>query len=113
LYSAVLDPGRDCRVLLLACRFRAGPAGAQRRANGVLQRQAGRTRYGASAPVLFSAPLASTLYRDTILFYWVVPPEQACAALRDLLQMLDRSVAALRRHRLEASTQFALHTARF
>jgi adenylate cyclase len=110
LYSTALDPGRDCRVLLLACRFRTSE---QRRANGVLQREVGRTRYGVSAPRIFGAPLLSSLYRDTILFYWLVPPEQSCAALQDLLQMLDRSVGTLRGRGLESSTQFGLHAVRF
>jgi adenylate cyclase len=113
LYSTALDPGRDCQVLLLSCRFVAADGKSRRRTNGVLQQQAGRTRFGASAPRLFSsAPLMNGIYRDTILFYWLVPPVQTCAALRDLLDMLDRSFAALRRGGLESGAQLALHAVR-
>ncbi len=113
LFSTVLDPGRDCQVLLLACRFRPSALKHQRRVNAVLQQQAGRTRYGASAPRLFnSAPLVNVIYQDTILFYWLVTPAQTCAALRDLLQMLERSVAVFDRHDFASDAQLALHAVR-
>jgi len=112
-YSAALDPGRTCQVLLLSCRIGTGP-GRQRRINAVLQQQAGRTHYGAAAPRLFdSAPLVRSLYKETALFYWLVPPERTCAALRDLLAMLARSLARFRARGLESDVQLALHAVRF
>ncbi|MFL6656051.1 MAG: CHASE2 domain-containing protein [Sulfurifustis sp.] len=113
LFSTALDTGRDCDVLLLACRYRGPDVHAQQRANRILQQQVGRTRFGASAPRLFaSAPLLSGIYQDTVLFYWIVPPARTCAALGDLTAMLERSLAALDRHKLQACAQLALHAAR-
>lgn len=113
LFSTTLDAGRDCDVLLVACRYRGADMRAQQRANRVLQQQAGRTRFGASAPRLFaSAPLLSGIYRDTVLFYWLVRPAQTCAALGDVVAMLERSMKALDRRDLLATVQIALHAAR-
>lgn len=112
LFSTTLDTGRECQVLLLACRFDMTDHTA-RRANAILQQEAGRTRYGVSAPRLFStAPLIHDIYRDTVLFYWLIPPERTCAALADLSRMLDRSVRALRGRRLDVGVQWVLHAMR-
>lgn len=111
-YSAALDPGRDSQVLMLACRVVASGAGERRRVRALLQQQAGRTRYGAAAPRLFAdAPLVQGIYDDTLLFYWLVPPERTCAALRDLVAMLERVLARLPDR--GAAVQLALHAARF
>src|SRR5690606_10525436 len=84
----------------------------RRRVRALLLQQAGRTRYGAAAPRLFAdAPLVQGIYHDTLLFYWLVPPARACAALRDLVAMLERVLARLPDRR--ESVQFALHAARF
>lgn len=112
LFSTTLDVGRECQVLLLACRL-SGTERSARRVNGVLQQVAGRTHFGASAPRLFNtAPLIYDVYRDTLLFYWLVPPERTSVALADIAQMLDRSFSALRARNLDSYAQFALHALR-
>lgn len=114
LYSRALDPGQECQALLLCSRYTAIDRKVQRRINRVLQRHTGLTRYGAAAPRLFSAaPLINSIYTDTVLFYWLVPPERTCAALRDLLAMLDHSVTALRKHHLHTGVYLVLHGVRF
>jgi adenylate cyclase len=113
LYSTLLEPGSSVDVLLLACRITA--TGAKRaRMHRVLQQRAGLTRYGAAAPRLFeSAPLFQKLYEDVALFYWIAPPDRACAALADLFDMLERSLDTLRARRSDGEVHFALHAARF
>ncbi len=113
-YSSALDPGRELQVLLLSCHLIAPEARERRRIHAVLQRQAGRTHYGAAAPRLFSAaPLVQSLYQDTMLFYWLVAPKRTCAALRDLFEMLERSLQRLRARGAETGVQLGLHAARF
>lgn len=113
LFSTALDPGNECQVLLLSCRFVVPDSKSQARANAVLQQQAGRTRYGVSAPRLFStAPLINDIYRDTILFYWLVAPAQTQNALHDLQQMLERSFAGLRRRGQAGQLRLGLHATR-
>ena len=113
LFSTTLDAGRECQVLMLSCRFPVDPR-TWRRINGLLQQLAGLTHYGASAPRLFyTAPLMYDVYRDTLLFYWLVPPERTCIALKDLAGMLERSVTGLRERQWDAGAQMLLHAARF
>lgn len=114
LYSTALDSGRTSQVLLLACHVLSTDPRRRRRIGGVLQQQAGRTHYGSGAPRLFSsAPLIQSLYQDTVLFYWLVPPPRTCAALRDLLAMIDNTLRRLRARGMEAELQLALHAVRF
>lgn len=113
LYSSVLEPGSSADVLLLACRITA-PEAKRARIHRILQQRAGLTRYGAAAPRLFdSAPLFQRLYEDVALFYWIAPPGRACAALADLLDMLERSLDALRARGLDGDVHVALHAAHF
>lgn len=113
-YSAALDPGRESQVLLLSCHLVAAQPKQRRRINAILQRQAGRTHYGATASRLFgAAPLMQNIYEDTLLFYWLVPPERTCAALRDLIGMLEPTLARLRARGLDTGVQLVLHAVRF
>jgi adenylate cyclase len=113
LYSTVLEPGSSADVLLLGCRITATDA-RRARIHRVLQQRAGLTRYGAAAPRLFeSAPLFQKLYDDVALFYWIAPPGRTCAALADLFEMLERSLAALRARRADGDVHFALHASHF
>jgi adenylate cyclase len=110
-FSSALDAGQTVQVLLLACRISA-PPGKRGRIHGILQRRSGLTRYGAAAPRLFgAAPLMEKLYEDIALFYWLMPPERAEAAVRDLFAMLDRSLERIERLGADARVQFALHAA--
>jgi adenylate cyclase len=113
-YSNVFDLGRSSQALLLACRFRTDQPRRRRHIGGVLQREAGLTRFGAVAARPFAgAPLVDGIYDDTMLFYWLVPPEQTGAAMTDLLRMLERSVRGLQKDELASSVTLALHAHRF
>lgn len=109
LFSTVLDVGRDCDVLMLACRYQGATRRGTQRINRILQQEIGRTRFGASARLFGSAPLLSGIYQDTVVFYWIVPSAQTCTALGDLMRMLERTVTALDRQDLRARADFALH----
>lgn len=112
-FSTALDPGRTAQVLLVACRINAPPR-QRGRIHGILQRRSGLTRWGAAAPRLFgAAPLMEKLYEDVALFYWLVPPERTCAALKDLFAMLERSLAVVGRRVGGGALQFALHATSF
>jgi hypothetical protein len=112
-YSTALDPGRESHVLLLSAHVTAPDVRSQRRIQRIFQRQAGRSHYGAAAARLFGMPLLQDMYNDTMIFYWLISPARSCAALRDLLEMLERSVAGLRARNLEQGVQLALHAVSF
>ena len=113
LFSGALDIGQPCQVLYLSCRVLASDKPARRRVNGELLRQAGLTRFGVAAARIFKpAPLLYDAYRDTLLFYWLVAPDQTCAALNDLLRMLDAALARLERHG-DVPLRLGLHAVTF
>lgn len=112
-FSTELDPGRECQVLLLTCRLAAQDKNEGRRMRAELQRRVGLTHYGASAARMFKpAPLLYNMYRDTLLFYWLVSPEETCAALRDLFHMLEQSLTRVSRRGTPA-LRLTLHAVRF
>ncbi len=116
VFSRILDDGSECEALLLYCRLSATDKKERRRLGGLLQRHAGRTRYGVAAPRLFKpSPLLYFIYRDTLLFYWLATPGRRCAAMRDLIDMLERSMMAIRAHGPDAppALDMVLHRARF
>jgi len=112
-FSRELDPGAECQVLLLSCRLLSIDKNETRRVRGELQRQVGLTHYGAAAARIFKpAPLLFNIYGDTLLFYWLVSPGETAAALGDLINMLDRSLAALTRKGVPP-LRMVLHAAQF
>lgn len=114
LFSAALDTGRPCQVLYLSCRIPASDKATRRRVSGELLRRAGLTRYGVAAARIFKpAPLLYDAYRDTLLFYWLVAPEQTCAALQDQLGMMEQVLARLERHGADVPLRLGLHSVSF
>jgi adenylate cyclase len=112
IYSTALDPGQSCETFLIACRFLSSRQ--QARITRVLQREAGLTRYGVSAARPFAgAQLLDSVYDDTMLFYWLVPPERRCDALADLDGMLTRCAEARHVRDATADVRLALHAVRF
>lgn len=113
LFSGALDVGRPCQVLYLSCRITAGDKPTRRRVSGELLRRAGLTRFGVAAVRIFKpAPLLYDAYRDTLLFYWLVSPQETCSALNDLLHMLDTALAHLER-RGDVPLRLGLHSVSF
>ncbi len=105
IFSTILDQGNTCQVLLLHCRFDPADRSGRRRLRGILQRHAGLTRYGVAAPRIFKpAPLLKNIYSDTLLFYWLVAPNTRCAALRDLIAMLEESLQDIQDHDADSPT---------
>jgi adenylate cyclase len=114
LYSAALDTGRSSQVFLIACRLTSSDVKHRRHASNILQREAGRTRYGVPAARPFAgAPLVDGIYDDTLLLFWLVAPEHTRGALADLGDMLTRSLGILERHGGISQVRCALHSLRF
>jgi len=94
LFSTVLDPGKDCQVLLVGCALPEQPRNA-RHTRAELMRRTGLTTYGVSAPRVFRAsPLLAAVYKQVLLLYWLVPADETRAALVDLQRMLDGASAS-------------------
>jgi adenylate cyclase len=114
LYSAALDDGATSQVFIVSCRLTSAAPKQRRHISNILQREAGRTRYGVPAARPFAgAPLVDGIFDDTILFFWLVDPGRTCEALTDLGEMLRRSLALLERERVDAAVCWGLHSLRF
>jgi CHASE2 domain-containing sensor protein len=118
LFSTALVPGSVCRVFLVQADVHVLSANGRLRLIGDIKRPLGASRRGVATPPLHKGiPLLYAFYKDTRLFYWLVPAAHGTEALTDLLTSLGRAVANtqkaargyLRREKQLAS--FRLHTA--
>ena len=95
LFSSALDIDNPCQVLILRCALPSNKKEA-RKIRTMLQRQAGMTNFGVSAPRIFKqSPLLATLYQDTLLIYWLAPEGQLPVVLQDLQDMLETTLELL------------------
>lgn len=111
LYSTALDVGETSQVFLVSCRFVSPTIKRRQHLSNLLQREAGRTRFGVSAPRPFAgAPLVDGIYDDTVLFFWLVSPTKTNDAFRDLTIMLTRSLTLLEHGQAEKEVRLAIHS---
>ncbi len=104
LFSALLDEGNECRIILVECRLHHRQRNARLRLGAELKKLAGRSRFAVVTPPLFKGiPLLHAFRHDSLLLYWSVPLAQEREAFDDLSILLERMVpiaehAAARRH---------------
>jgi CHASE2 domain-containing sensor protein len=97
-FSTALEPGSRCRVIFMQCEPHVRVRNRRLRMNGEIRRLIGRSRHGVVAPPLFKElPLLRALFKDRVLFYWLVPESAAPEALADVLGSLERVAARLQR----------------
>ncbi|MDH4189735.1 MAG: CHASE2 domain-containing protein [Betaproteobacteria bacterium] len=118
LFSTMLEPGNACRVFLVQADVCARSPNGRLRLIGDLKKQFGESHLCVSTPLLHRGiPLLQAFFRDTRLFYWLVPESQTREALADVLACLERGLRSvdkagrgyLRRESRLAS--FRLHSA--
>jgi adenylate cyclase len=98
LFSTLLDEGRACRAILVQCRVHIRERNARLALGARIKKQAGLARFGVVTPPLFKGlPLIDAFFRDSIVFYWLVPREDESAARADALAVLARAVPAIER----------------
>jgi CHASE2 domain-containing sensor protein len=91
LFSTLLEEDNECRAVLIECHNHIAARQAQLRLRAALKRQVGLSRFGViSAPLFKPFPLLHAFFRDTLLFYWLVPKKIEAEALQDVVATLTR-----------------------
>ena len=91
LFSLLLEEGNECRAVLVECHNHIAARQAHLRLRAALKRQVGLSRYGViSAPLFKPFPLLHAFFRDTLLFYWLVPKEIEAEVLQDVMDTFAR-----------------------
>ena len=118
MFATLLDPGNACRVILVQLDVHLRSPKGRLRLIGDLKNQLADSALGVTtSPLYKGVPLLDAFFRNTRLFYWLVPEEQSRHAIADVLASLERAVAsadrAARRHAQRAAHRvtFRVHTA--
>ncbi len=130
-FSTALDEGRECRVALVQCHVHIKNRRARLALGASIKKQVGLSRYGlVTSPFFKGMPLLHAFFRDTLVFYWLVPAEikksplplagegkgegdkgfsqqpAGTVALQDVINVMERSLPAIRKSaRRRASDQ--------
>src|SRR3989344_2767981 len=79
-FSTALDAGRECRLALGAS----------------IKKQVGLSRYGlVTSPFFKGMPLLHAFFRNTLVFYWLVPAEKSVEVLQDVVSVMERPLPAV------------------
>jgi CHASE2 domain-containing sensor protein len=118
MFSTLLDAGNACRVILVQLDVHLRSPKGRLRLIGDLKKQLGDALLGVTtSPLYKGVPLLDAFFRNTRLFYWLVPEAQSRDAMADVLASLERAVAgaerAARRHAVGDAhrVEFRVHTA--
>jgi len=106
-FSTALDAGRECRVALVQCHVHIKNRHARLALGASIKRQVGHSRYGlVTSPFFKGMPLLHAFFRDTLVFYWLVPAEQSAEVLQDVVSVMERALPAVKKSaRRRASDQ--------
>ncbi|MBI3569904.1 MAG: CHASE2 domain-containing protein [Gammaproteobacteria bacterium] len=121
-FSTALDEGRECRVALVQCHVRIKNRRARLALGASIKKQVGASKYGVvTSPFFKGMPLLHAFFRDTLVFYWLVPAEikksplplagegkgegdkgfsqqpADTAALQDVVNVMERALPAIRK----------------
>ncbi|GAB4510327.1 MAG: hypothetical protein Tsb0026_12020 [Sulfuricaulis sp.] len=103
-FSTALDEGNRCRVFLVQCHFHLRNQRARLGLGASFKKQVGLSCYGlVTSPFFKGMPLLQAFFRDTSVFYWLVPEEQSSEALQDVMSVMERSMPAIRKSARRAS----------
>ena len=98
LFSTRLDPGNQCRVLLVQCHIHLKNHHARLTLGASIKKQVGLSRYGlVTSPFFKGMPLLHAFFHDTLVFYWLVSEQDGAAALQDVANVIERSLPAIRK----------------
>jgi hypothetical protein len=95
MFSTLLDAGNACRVILVQLDVRVRSPNGRLRLVGDLKKQLGDSQFGVTtSPLYKGVPLLDAFFRNTRLFYWLVPEAEARDAFADVLASLERTLAS-------------------
>ena len=103
-FSTTLDEGRDCRVVLAQCHIHLRQKRARLALGASLKKQVGLSKYGVvTSPFFKGMPLLHAFFRDTLVFYWLVPEQKSPEVLQDVVSVMERTLPATRKSARRAS----------
>ncbi len=95
MFSTLLDAGNACRVFLVQLDVHVRSPNARLRLVGDLKKQLGDSQFGVTtSPLYKGVPLLDAFFRNTRLFYWLVPEAQSRDAFADVLASLERALTS-------------------
>ncbi|MGA9031425.1 MAG: CHASE2 domain-containing protein [Sulfuricaulis sp.] len=106
-FSTQLDEGKHCRVVLVQCHSHIKNRRALLALGASIKKQVGLSRYGlVTSPFFKGMPLLHAFFRNTLVFYWLVPAEKTAEVLQDVILVIERSLPAVKKSaRRRASDQ--------
>lgn len=97
-FSTLLDAGSECCVMLVQCYVHVKNRHARLTLGASFKKQVGASKYGVvTSPFFKGMPLLDAFFRNTLVFYWLVPKESETAALQDVVSVLEKSMPAIRK----------------
>ena len=98
LFSTALDAGCECRVVLVQCHVHIKNRHARLALGASIKKQVGLSRYGlVTSPFFKGMPLLHAFFRDTLVFYWLVPAEKSAEVLQDVVSVMERIMPAVKK----------------
>ena len=105
-FSTALDEGRECRVALVQCHVHIKNRRARLALGASIKKQVGVSRYGlVTSPFFKGMPLLHAFFRDTLVFYWLVPAEKSAEVLQDVVSVVERALPAVKKSARRRSTE--------
>jgi len=97
-FSTQLDPGNRCRVVLAQCHIHIKNRRARLALGASVKKQITLSRYGLpTSPFFKDMPLLYSFFRNTVVFYWLVPEEKTASVLQDVVSVMERAMPAIRK----------------
>jgi adenylate cyclase len=129
-FSTALDEGNRCHVVLAQCHIHLRNHRARLALGASIKKQVGLSRYGlVTAPFFKGMPLLHAFFRDTLVFYWLVPAEikksplplagegkgegdkgfsrqsTGSVALQDVINVMERTLPAVKKSARRRGTE--------
>jgi hypothetical protein len=93
-------------VALVQCHVHIKNRRARLALGASIKKQVGLSRYGlVTSPFFKGMPLLHAFFRDTLVFYWLVPVEKSAEVLQDVVSVMERSLLAVKKSARRRSTE--------
>jgi hypothetical protein len=71
-----------------------------------IKKQVGLSRYGlVTSPFFKGMPLLHAFFRNTLVFYWLVPADKTTEVLQDVVSVMERALPAVKKSARRRSTE--------
>jgi adenylate cyclase len=105
-FSTQLDEGNHCRTVLVQCHVHIKNRRARLALGASIKKQVGLSRYGlVTSPFFKGMPLLHAFFRNTLVFYWLVPADKTTEVLQDVVSVMERALPAVKKSARRRSTE--------